>query len=94
MKLRSIFLSSAFLIALTSTLGFKPEKRMVLPADWIYVQNGVSTCMKDFGEYTDQSNCSALNTGPVCTVTPGALSTRTAYATGSIVGCTIPWRQP
>jgi len=86
-------LSTSFLLALVASFAFKPAKKAPVEAYWIFTQPGISQCMTDMSEYTDQSNCSPNYTGPVCTVTPGALSTRTAYFPFNL-SCTVPWRQP
>jgi len=94
MNLRTIFLSGIVLLGLGSAFGFKSEKRIMFLSDWIYSDANTNECMKGTGKYANEPNCSPNNAGPVCTVTPGALSTRTAYYPYALVSCTLPWRQP
>ncbi len=92
MNLRSVFLSSIVLLGLGAAFGFKSEKRVNWVSDWIYSDSGINQCIKTSGAIANEPICSPWNTGPVCTVTPGVLSTRTAYYPNS--NCTLPWRQP
>lgn len=92
MNLRTIFLSGIVLLALSAAFGFKSERRVNWNSDWILTGSGPDQCIKTPGTYANEPICSPWNTGPVCTVTPGVLATRTAYYPTS--NCTLPWRQP
>lgn len=95
MNFRTIFLSGIVLLGLGATFGFKSEKRVLFGADWIWTSSGPDLCMKNTGVYANETICSPWSTGPVCTVTPSGLSTRTAYYPAAPTGsCMMPWRQP
>ena len=95
MNLRTIFLSGIVLLGLGAAFGFKSEKKILFSSDWILNVSGTNQCMTGaYSGYANEPNCSPSNTGPVCTVTPGALSTRTAYFPYLPASCTMPWRQP
>jgi len=93
MNLRTVFLSGIVLLGLGAAFGFKSEKKVLFTSDWILTGSGPDLCMKNTGRYANEPICSPWNTGPVCTVTPGALSTRTAYYP-YVASCQMPWRQP
>jgi len=73
MKLRSSFLVVIVLLGITSAFGFKPAKKQSGVIQCTFIYN--NSCVPDF---TDQDDCSQLNTGAVCTTTNG-LGVFTAY---------------
>lgn len=94
MKFRTIVLSVATIAALAGSARSTESRRSGPFAKWIYdnpVPNQPDVCMTN-AIATNEPICSNALTGPVCTVTPGVLPTRTAY--DQILNCVLPLRQP
>lgn len=93
MKFRKFLFGGALAFALAASLAFTPAKKPVILARWIYTdQFGHQTC-QNAAYPLNEANCSPLNTGAACTVTPGALPPTPGYnASGS--PCMFLYRQP